>query len=769
MTVDHHHDHVSGDAPPSESGDANPEIQPEESSVQESWLASKAIALELCQGGRYEEAEQIYRQLITEGFSDASVYCNLGNLCRLSDRKEEGLKLLHKSITIDARYANGFYNLGVAYQLDNDNPKEAISFYRKALVCNPRFEAALRNQGVAFHLLGRARGAFCCLKKYYNLNASEPELLLDAARLNKMLYPNVISVYQQKLEKEPCDSRTATCLGIALREARLFEQAAIANALSLSASPDCAQLWLEQALCLTELGDMPQTIAVCDEVLRLEPDNPFAFFTKGNALSNTGNLVEAEKCLQSALNLKPDFADALVNLAIFKRDQGLLEEAIAMFKQAIGLQQEHPEGWEGLLFSYSIGGTCYRDEMLSAAKSFWAMQAQKHAAATDDPASNATTKRIGTNATHTCSKATPQHRKLRIGFLSAEIGHHVVSTFLNSFLSNYNREAFEVDIIVPSQRKEASTVELANKASGFINLDGIDEEAARELLRSRNYDILMETSGHTSNNRLRLVSQRIAPIQCHYIGFHATTGLSALDYFIADHEVLPPELDSYFIETPWRLNRPWLACSPYAEPPVAISTAQSPEPVWGSFGQVAKIREQTLAFWACALRAVPEATLVIKDRNTVFEVARRRILESLERQGVSSSRVSFLPWTKTWQEHMLCHNQIDIALDTTPWSSSTTAFNALSMGVPLVAIRGQTMAARMSASIVRGLGKPEWICDTEKEFAAILAQLSSRAVALRSGKQTLQAEVMASQLFDGKDLTLHLESAFRQMITRHQS
>ncbi len=191
--------------------------------------------------------------------------------------------------------------------------------------------------------------------------------------------------------------------------------------------------------------------------------------------------------------------------------------------------------------------------------------------------------------------------------------------------------------------------------------------------------------------------------------------------------------------------------------------------MWGSFGQVAKIREETLGYWASALRAVPEATLVIKDRNTVFEAARRRILESLECHGVASNRVSFFPWTKTWQEHMLCHNQIDVALDTTPWSSSTTAFNALSMGVPLVAIRGQTMAARMSASIVAGLSKPEWICDTEEEFAATLIELSSKVPALRAGKQSLQAEVLASQLFDGKHLTQHLESAFKQMIAHHQS
>lgn len=769
MNSQHGQDHSSSSVSGATNVAAAAEAQA--ANTQTHWLAFKAEALALCEAGRYGEAEQIYRKLIAEGFSDASVYCNLGNLCRLNGRKQEGLELLQKSISIDPRHANGFLNLGNAYRQDANNPKEAIRAYRKALACNPQLESALRNQGICFSSLGRAWGAFICFKRYLRLNSSEPELLLDAARLKKDLYSDVIRAYQEQLEREPSNAHVAFCLGLALREAGLFEQAAVQNSMSIAASPDCAQLWLEQARCLMELCDMPQAIAACDEVLRLEPENSSAFFTKGDAFSLTGDCVAAERCMQSAVTFNPTFADALVNLAIYKRDQGLLDEAIGMFKQAIALHPTHPEGWEGLLFSYSIGGTRYRDDVLSASESYWRLLAQEAAAPPKDAAKSVRFMAQLSKASHqaiSSSKATHQRSKKRIGILSAEIGHHVVSTFLDSFLSHYSREALEVELIVPSQRKESGTLELACKASAFINLHGKETDAARELLRSRNYDILIETSGHTRHNSLKLLSQRCAPIQCHYIGYHATTGLATLDYILADPVLLPPELDPYFVETPWRINRPWLACTPYADPPGALSTAHSAAPVWGSFGQVAKIREETLAYWACALRAVPDATLVIKDRCTAFEVARQRILESLERQGVASSRVCFLPWTKTWLEHMLCHNQIDIALDTTPWSSSTTAFNALAMGVPLVAIRGQTMAARMSASIVSGLGKSEWICETEEEFAATLAKLSSTVPALRASKQALQAEVLASQLFDGKDLSQHLEAAFNQMIANRQ-
>lgn len=707
-------------------------------------------ALTLCQEGRYEEAEEIYRRIISMGKAKASTYCNLGNLCRLSGRKDDGNKMLWQCVEIDRFYTNGWFNLGVAYQQDG-NPREAIRLYRKALALKRDHQVAIRNQGIAFHSLGRATGAFICFKRSFTLNPKEPEWLLDAASLDRRLYGAVINELQHRLEAEPTDARTALCLGAAMREAGMLEEAAIQNAVSLAASPKFSQLWIEQAMTLMTLGEMEQGIFACDEALKLDPDQAVAHFVKGNCLRSLRKLVEAEHAMQCAVNCNPEFESAIVNLAIHKRDQGLLNEAISLLEEAIRLKPEHPEAWEGLLFSYSIGGTKYQEKMLRAANAFTSMNRKASSGSINEVFP---------------PRELLQGKKHRIGILSAEIGDHVVSTFLNSYLSNYSREEFVVELIIPFKRKEPRARELAQKADHLICLKGKETEAARALLRSRNYNILIETSGHTEHNSLRILSERCAPIQCHYIGFHSTTGLDTIDYIIADEEVLPKQIEPFFVEKPWRIDRPWLACSQCEPTPLAAATVHSPSPVWGSFGQVAKIREETLHFWGVALQAVPEATLLIKDRNTVFSGVQSRILNLLKRYGVHQSRISFLPWSDTWQEHMLSHNLIDIALDTTPWSSSTTAFNALSMGVPLVAIRGQTMASRMSASIVRGIGKDEWICDTEEEFASILVRLSNMVDILRSNKQTLQAEVLESQLFDGKDLARHIESAFTKMITQ---
>jgi predicted O-linked N-acetylglucosamine transferase (SPINDLY family) len=85
------------------------------------------------------------------------------------------------------------------------------------------------------------------------------------------------------------------------------------------------------------------------------------------------------------------------------------------------------------------------------------------------------------------------------------------------------------------------------------------------------------------------------------------------------------------------------------------------------------------------------------------------------------------------------------------------------MGVPLVAIRGGCTAARMSSSILKGLGRPEWIAETPEQFAQIVAQLCADLPALRGSREEFRSRMLASPLLDGEDLSRHLEQAFLAM------
>jgi predicted O-linked N-acetylglucosamine transferase (SPINDLY family) len=69
----------------------------------------------------------------------------------------------------------------------------------------------------------------------------------------------------------------------------------------------------------------------------------------------------------------------------------------------------------------------------------------------------------------------------------------------------------------------------------------------------------------------------------------------------------------------------------------------------------------------------------------------------------------------------------------------------------------------MSASILKGLGRPEWIAETPDQFARIVVKLCTDLVSLRAAKTNLRGEVLASPLTDGADLSRKLEQAFATM------
>ena len=57
--------------------------------------------------------------------------------------------------------------------------------------------------------------------------------------------------------------------------------------------------------------------------------------------------------------------------------------------------------------------------------------------------------------------------------------------------------------------------------------------------------------------------------------------------------------------------------------------------------------------------------------------------EKFKEYGVLDS-VKFLPFKKSFDNHLEIYKNIDIALDTFPWNGVTTSFEAIWMGVPVI-------------------------------------------------------------------------------------
>lgn len=645
-----------------------------------------AEAKHLAKQGDIEEAEKIYRDLISLGTKEAVAYNNLGVICGLTGRLKERLELFRRALSLDPLHPEAVKNIGIAY-LEAGRLEDAIGFYRH--------QTSIDSLNFELHLhLGK--------------------LLIQAGRADE-----AIEYFLMAVASEPDNSQAIAWNGYALQA----------------------------------IGAHQQAIELYTLALKLEPENIRILNLIGICNKMLGKVDEAIKSFQEALLICESDFEVLGNLASAYRISGQMTRAIECYDDLLQQQPSLRLANFGQLFTYSTCSGEYALKSLNLASRYWSLMRESEAS-TEEP-------------DITSLPAVPleaqSSQKIRIGILSAEIGDHVVGRFLAPFLEFHDRSKFSVELLSTSRRYEAVTEKLISWAEKHVSLQGLSAESARSRIIERGYQLILETSGFTSNTCIDFLARRCAPIQCHYIGYHATTGLGTIDYFIGDEDTVPEQFAWQFSERLWRLPRPWLAYSSHNPFPTANSIALTNKPVLGSFNQLSKVREETLRFWGSAMQRVPESVLLIKDKLTINESIRERIVSTLAKLGVAVERIVFVPPASDWQEHLRCYNAIDVALDATPWSSSTTAFEALGMGTPLVAIRGDCTSARMSSSIVRGAGRAEWITENPEEFSAVVEGLCSDLHLLRGSKKDFQNHVLKGPLFDGRDLTFHLQQAFQKM------
>src|SRR3989475_377599 len=107
-------------------------------------------------------------------------------------------------------------------------------------------------------------------------------------------------------------------------------------------------------LALAQEGKLTEAIEHYTTALRIKPDYADAHINLGIALAQQGKLAEASEHYQQALHSKPDSADAHTNWGLALAQQGKLAEAIDHYRQALQIKPESAE-------AHIIWGTALAD------------------------------------------------------------------------------------------------------------------------------------------------------------------------------------------------------------------------------------------------------------------------------------------------------------------------------------------------------------------------------------------------------------------------
>jgi protein O-GlcNAc transferase len=184
---------------------------------------------------------------------------------------------------------------------------------------------------------------------------------------------------------------------------------------------------------------------------------------------------------------------------------------------------------------------------------------------------------------------------------------------------------------------------------------------------------------------------------------------------------------------------------------------------FGSFNNPAKLSDSTLDAWAGLLARVPAARLLLKGLPYADSATRALFLSRLGERGVAAERVALVGWLQNSAEHLALYERVDIALDPFPYNGTTTTCEALWMGVPVVALRGDRHAGRVSASLLTQVGLTDWIAASTDDYLDIAVALASDPAQLGELRRALRRRLMSSPLHQSGDIARNVETAYRAM------
>ena len=355
-------------------------------------------------------------------------------------------------------------------------------------------------------------------------------------------------------------------------------------------------------------------------------------------------------------------------------------------------------------------------------------------------------------------------RKLRIGYISPDFRLHAAAYFFMPLVRDFDAASFEVTCYARGKRDRVTSL-FRQKGVRWKDISRLSARDAARLIERDGIDILVDLAGHTQESGLPVLARRPAPVQLTAIGYMATTGLRAVDYFLSDIYCSPWDMGARgFSEKVLRMPHSHLCYVPVLRDMPKnggeVPFVRNGYITFGSFNNFSKVSDDMLALWRGVLERMKGARLVVKSKICSIAAGRRIVKERLQRFGIPLAQVELRPYSPDYLEQ---YTDIDIVLDTFPYTGGVTTCEALYMGVPVITKAGGTHGSRFSTSILENAGLSQLVARGDMEYVRKAVELADSPDILRRLHRDLRARTEASPLMDAKGYMKDLEDIYREI------
>ena len=654
------------------------------------------------------------------------------------------------------------YGQARAHQILEQWP-EALAAYNAVLSLDPQHGRALQQRALVLHRLERPSEALASLDAALALDHTNPTALANRASLLQAM-------------GDPTGTEAA------LRQA-------------LAHQPDNPEFSHRLASLLVQQHRHQEAVESLRQVLRLDRHHRLALLQLGGLLMEMEQFALARSAFQRVLAREPNHGAALFGLGQCQEALGEPEAALATYRRGLELA---PQDLNLLAMVESARlGLCLwdnhdahmahlaamiRQELAREAEASMAVSMAVPMRLLGLPLPLELPRQVG--AAHAAGvveamaplmlpspppPAAAAERPLRIGYLSADFRCHAMGGLIHGLFAEHNRSrCVPIGYMLASSR-DRYTLSVARGCDHLRDVSRLGSEALAHRIRDDGIDVLVDLMGYTHQGRPSALALRPAPLQLLYLGYPASMGAPFIDGIVADHWLIPQELEHGYSEQVLRL--PWaFVCSatlpadlgePLPPPPSRAGLGLAPDQmVFACFNRSVKFDPHRFASWMAILRAVPGSALLLV---VPWHASQRRLRAHAQEHGVEPGRLVFADKTPAAQFPELCR-LADLFLDTPHYGAGATGAMGLQAGLPLLTCPGESFLSRMGASLCAAVAMEDLISASEEAYCEQAIALGRNRSGLQQRRQQLLDPAAGLPLFDTAGWVRHWEQLLQTLV-----
>lgn len=469
-----------------------------------------------------------------------------------------------------------------------------------------------------------------------------------------------------------------------------------------------------------------------------------AWYDTGCGETERGEYAAAAGSFQRALAIAPDWPEAQHNLGRALFELGRVDDAVRCFEAAaLG---PHP-GLPRAMMAVVIPGSDAADHgAVLAARRAWAQEFLPPMRPGPAP----------------CALA--PNDVLRVGYVSSFFHRANWMKPVWALINGHDRRAVEVHLFADSAGWAGGDGYRAHPGDRVHAIAALPNEEAAACIERCGIDVLVDLNAYSKPARLPLYQWRPAPVVASWFNMYATSGMACFDYLVGDGVVVSPNEERFYCERVVRVEGSYLTFEPSAGAPdvAPAPCAASGAVTFGCLASQYKITPAVMEAWGRILERVPASALVLRNAALASASVRRYVHDALAANGVARDRVRILG-PADHREFIGTYDEIDVALDTFPYSGGTTTMEAIWQGVPVVTFRGDRWASRTSESILRAAGLSEFVAADLDGYVSLAVALAEAPERVAQARRTMRERVRASDACNGERFAREMERLYRRM------